>query len=547
MNLIEKLRAKYGVVKAVIYARFSSDLQREESIDAQMRATKEFADRNGIVVLREYADRAKSATTDKRPEFQRMIADAHKREFQLVLVHKLDRFARNRIDSLGYKMELKKYGVSLFSVTEQLDFDSPESIITESVLDAMAEYYSLNLAREVEKGKKENAYKCKHTGGQPPLGYDVDPETKLLVINEHEAEAVRIIFHRYIEGYGYLQIANELNAKGYRTKKGNTFSTNSFVSILSNEKYMGTYVYNKSAEKSADGTRNGHAYKPEEEWIKIENGVPPIVSKDDFLYIQQKLATNKKKFHGHKHIEEYMLSGKIFCGKCGSPYIGDRRADKRRSNVLVKYVCNLKKRKGKNGCVARDLHRDVLEKIVLDKIAENVFDDTLLEKLTEYYNGFKEMCNDELNGKKTALEKKIKNLEGDMEYLITMMIKKRTESLFEKLEKMEKEKANLQNELKKLEQTQKTSPVSQSDIEYTLWHAQKMLKNKTLSNTKQLIESLVDRVIIYEDYIQIKFTFAKTKDYNFNPPTKEELVGDGQKNNLDVTDVTPRCGGEGGS
>ena len=185
--------------------------------------------------------------------------------------------------------------------------------------------------------------------------------------------------------------------------------------------------------------------------------------------------------------------------------------------------------------------------IGLAKIAENVFDDTLLEKLTEYYNGFKEMCNDELNGKKTALEKKIKNLEGDMEYLITMMIKKRTESLFEKLEKMEEEKANLQSELRKLEQTQKTSPVSQSDIEYTLWHAQKMLKNKTLSNTKQLIESLVDRVIIYEDYIQIKSTFAKTKDYNFDPPTKEELLENGQKNNLGVTDVTPRCGGEGGS
>ena len=125
----------------------------------------------------------------------------------------------------------------------------------------------------------------------------------------------------------------------------------------------------------------------------------------------------------------------------------------------------------------------------------------------EYYNGFKEKCNDELNGKKTALEKKIKSLEGDVEYLITMMIKRRTEALFEKLEKMEEEKANLQSELRKLEQTQKTSPVSQSDIEYTLWHAQKMLKNKTLSNTKQLIESLVDRVIVYEDYIQIKFTW----------------------------------------
>ena len=356
MKILEKLKAQHGTVKAGLYARFSSELQREESIDAQIRAITDFADKNGLIIVDEYCDRAKSATTDKRPEFQRMIADAKNNKFHVVLVHKLDRFARNRYDSIGYKLELKKSNVSLISVTEQFDSESPESIITESVLEAMAEYYSLNLAREVEKGKKENALKCIHVGGTPPLGYDVDKETRKLVLNEHEAEAVKIIFQRYIEGVGYLQIANELNEKGYRTKKGNTFSTGSIGSILRNEKYTGTYIYNKSAPKNADGIRNGHEYKPESEWIKIEDAIPQIVSKDDFHYIQQKLEKNKHAFPGHKHIEEYLLSGKIFCGKCGSAYVGDRRNDKRRTNTIIKYVCNGKKRRGNNGCTSREIH-----------------------------------------------------------------------------------------------------------------------------------------------------------------------------------------------
>lgn len=159
MRLLDQLKAKQSVVKAVVYARYSSDMQREESIEAQIRAVRDFAERNDILIIHEYIDRAKSATTTDRPQFQQMLSDSAKGGFDLVLVHKLDRFARNRYDSIGCRMELKKNGVSLISVLEQFDSDSPESIITESVLEAMAEYYSLNLAREVRKGQRENAYK----------------------------------------------------------------------------------------------------------------------------------------------------------------------------------------------------------------------------------------------------------------------------------------------------------------------------------------------------------------------------------------------------
>src|SRR5690606_6658216 len=137
--------------------------------------------------------------------------------------------------SAFYKRQLKKNGVRLISVLEQLD-DSPESIILESVLEGMAEYYSANLSREVMKGMTETALQCKHTGGKPPLGYDV-AEDKTYVINEHEAEAVRIIFNMYAAGHGYSEIINRLNKEGYRTQTGRRFGKNSIHGILKNEKY----------------------------------------------------------------------------------------------------------------------------------------------------------------------------------------------------------------------------------------------------------------------------------------------------------------------
>ena len=169
---------------------------------------------------------------------------------------------------LSNKRQLKLNGVTVESVTENLD-GSPESIILESMLEGMAEYYSRNLAREVMKGMKETAHQCKHTGGLPPLGYDVDPDTKLYLINEMEAAAVKLIFQRYTEGWGYKKINKELNLLGYKTKKGNEFGSNSLYEIIGNEKYTGKYIFNRTLGKQANGKRNSRKTKTEDEIIKI--------------------------------------------------------------------------------------------------------------------------------------------------------------------------------------------------------------------------------------------------------------------------------------
>ena len=224
-------------VNAAIYARFSSDNQRDESIDAQLRAIEDYASVHGIHIVAHYIDRAVSARSDKRPEFQRMIKDSASGNFRMVIVHKLDRFSRDRYDSAFYKHILKNNGVRLQSVVENFD-NSPESIILESVIEGMAEYYSANLGRETIKGLKENAHNGIHTGGRPPLGYKINPVTKRVEVNPDEAKAVKLIFDMVNSGEKYPAIAAALNQKGYKTRLGRPFSSSSlhesaYVSIIS--------------------------------------------------------------------------------------------------------------------------------------------------------------------------------------------------------------------------------------------------------------------------------------------------------------------------
>ena len=227
-------------MKAVIYARYSSDNQREESIEGQLRECKEYAERNGILVLQSYIDRALSAKTDNRPEFQRMIRDSAKGLFDTVLVWKLDRFARNRYDSAHYKSQLRKNGVKVVSATESIA-DGPEGIILESMLEGMAEYYSAELAQKVNRGMRENALKARSNGGTIPLGYRLDEEHRLK-IDPLTAPVVREVFQRYADGENLRTIIRSLNERGIRTSRNYPFRHSSFNTMLKNRKYIGEKV-----------------------------------------------------------------------------------------------------------------------------------------------------------------------------------------------------------------------------------------------------------------------------------------------------------------
>ncbi len=190
-------------MKAAVYTRYSSSNQREESIEAQIMAANNYCEKKGYTIVQIYKDEALSARTDQRPAFQKMILDATFGLFERLIVHKIDRFARNRIDAAIYKRKLKLAGVKIEYVDQHFD-DGPKSIILESLLEGMAEYYSANLSRETMKGLRLNALKGLHNGGLPPFGFDIIDSR--YVINEFEAAGVKMIFDLYLQDAGLTML-----------------------------------------------------------------------------------------------------------------------------------------------------------------------------------------------------------------------------------------------------------------------------------------------------------------------------------------------------
>ena len=368
---------------AVIYARYSSHNQREESIDAQVRACEEYAAKHGLQVVQVYQDSAKSGTNADREQFQRMIEDSGKGLFRVLLIHKLDRFSRDKYDAVTYKRKLAFNRVSLISVSENLD-GSPESKILESLLEGMAQYYSENLSREVMKGMKESAYKGTHLGGTPPLGYGVDPDTRRYVVNEAEAAIVHKIFEMYADGAGYKQILSSLNGMGYQTKQGRPFGSNSLYSILRNEKYTGRFIFNKRREKDVSGRRNP-CMNPESEWIVLEGGIPAIIDQELFDKVQLKLERNAGTGGRFKAKEYYLLSGLVFCGECGASMFGNTRPCGRKKTRYSSYRCS--NRREHRGCDNKELRREYLENYVLDALYKALFSEASIKQLARMLVG----------------------------------------------------------------------------------------------------------------------------------------------------------------
>ena len=362
-------------MKVVGYYRYSSDNQRSESIDAQKRAIDDFCVKNGHILVRSYIDEALSATTDDRPCFLRMIEDSKSKEFEAVIVHKLDRFARNREDSAIYKYKLKKNGVRVVSVIERFD-DSPESIILESVIEGINEYYSRNLAREVKKGLKENALKSLWCGGIPPLGYDVDKQSRKLVINNYEAGAVKIIFEMFANCESYQTIISRLNELGYKTKaRLDKFGKNSLHEILKNKKYIGVFEFGKITKKPSydEGIKNH--YVETKNCISIENGCPAIIDHQLWDKVQCRMRKNK---HSIKANVLYVLRSKMVCGKCGSSYIGS--STRSHGKMDYYYVCSGKKNK-KTICDNRNVKKEVIEQLIIEEIKKIVLSDQKIKDI----------------------------------------------------------------------------------------------------------------------------------------------------------------------
>jgi Site-specific recombinases, DNA invertase Pin homologs len=417
------------MIPAVAYARYSSDMQREESIEAQLKYIYEYAEKKGIVIIKEYIDRGISGKrAEDRTAFLQMIKDAKQGNFQLVLVHKSNRFARNREESAIYKHKLRKNGVKVVAVAQDFG-EGPHTVIMEALMEGLDEFYSLELANETMKGLLVNAEQCKYNGGHILFGYKVN-ENKLYEIEPAEAEIVRDIFHKIADGWSYVEVLRYLDETGKRNRKGNKFGKNSIHDMLRNERYTGTYIFNKSPRRdNLTGKRTSRIKKPDEEIIRIENGMPQIIDRETWDKVQR--IMDNRKFQTRPVKRKFLLTGFIECGLCGSAYVGSTT-----TNKYVKkgyYICTRKKTKA--DCKNQNISQEKIESRVIEEI-KSMLSDIDISELTKLMNKtYAELTEDIISERELiqkeiiSLDKKINNLldaieEGNKSEIIKQRLNK---------------------------------------------------------------------------------------------------------------------------
>lgn len=467
-------------MKAVIYARYSSDNQREESIEGQLRECMDYAKHNDITVINTYLDRALSAKTDNRPNFQKMIKDSYKGLFDLVIVWKLDRFARNRYDSAHYKAILKKNGVKVVSARETIA-EGSEGILLESVLEGYAEYFSADLAEKVNRGMMENALKCMNNGAGIPLGYYVD-DTQHLQIDEKKVPFVKEIFQRFADGEMIKTIITELNARGatisYKLKKSRKevktyerpLSYNTVRRILSNRKYIGEYKFKD---------------------IVVPNGVPVIVEQELFDKVQRRLEQNKKAPAKHKAEDDYLLTTKLFCGKCKAMMIGECGTSHTEKTYRY-YKCVNQKRK--HTCDKKTVKKDFIENLVVKSVMEKIMDDELMEHLADAL--FALQLNE--NTKIPQLKEQIAKVESGIENMLNAIQQGIIlDSTKKRLADLEEQKKSLELEL--LQEQIKKPFLTKEQIMFGITKF-RTLDLSTRQGRQTLIDSFVNAIYLYDDY-----------------------------------------------
>ena len=373
-NVFEKIEGATYTATVVAYMRYSSENQDIHSIESQRIAIKKYCDEQHYYLCAEYWDEALTGTNDRRPSFQKLIADSEDNApWELILVFDYSRFFRNTNDATMYSMRLWNVGIDIFSVTERYDMSS-EGLLMRDIKHGYNSFTSRNIGKFTYQGLLTNAINAEHCGGVPPLGYDI--VEKKLVINEYEAAIVKQIFDMYENNFSYSQIAKELNSKGYRTKQGNLFTKNSFDSILHQEKYKGTFTWNKTRPKSYDGKRNSHKLKKEAEQVCKPDMVPPIISAEQYDRVQLLFTNRKNGTASSKNRHFYLLSGGGFlrCTECGALMIGSI-VRSHGSSYKYYYCPNHKKRAedGKLRCSNVGINAEPLDNFIIWTLVKDIY------------------------------------------------------------------------------------------------------------------------------------------------------------------------------
>ena len=465
---------EYQGGKAVIYARYSSHNQTEQSIEGQLHDAYRFAENNGITIVNEYIDRAMTGTKDDRPAFQKMMRDAEKKQFMIVLVWKLDRFARNRYDSATYRALLRRSGVKVVSVMENIS-DTPEGIIMEGLLESMAEYYSASLSENIKRGINEMVRKGWFKGG--PVAYGYIHRDHHLVPNPETVPIVKEIFERYADGEGPGYIANDLNNRGIRNSNGMPFSITGIGRIITNRTYIGEYYCKDTL---------------------VEGCAEPIIDRELFDRAAEHRERRRRAPAANRTPNvRYMLTGKLRCGECGSNMTGHNGTSK--TGVLhYYYKCNIASHGG-GRCLKKAVRKEEIEYIVC-KIVSDYILNKKAETLEYIADSFMEIYLAENNDADLKeMETQLRRIDRDLEKLVDSLIQMPESArprIAERMDLLETQRTDLESKLAK-RRIETSNHYCREDFVNSVHKMMLDLDND--DNKIFIIEKFVNCVYLYED------------------------------------------------
>ena len=485
----------------VIYARYSSHNQKEESIEQQVEECMAFALANNIQIVEVYADKAISGKTDKRSNFQRMMRDAEKQKFTAVVAYKSNRIARNMLNALTYESKLESFGIRTLYAKEEFGNTAAGRFALRTMMN-VNQFYSENMAEDIRRGMADNAADCK-VNGRLPLGYkNVDG---YYAIDEPNAAIVREIFERFLSKETFASIAMDLNQRGIKTSYGNLWNKGSFHRLLKNDNYIGTYHHSG---------------------IVKENGIPAIVTKEVFYAVQNELK-EKKGLKGRKRENsDYLLTGKLKCGNCGSFMVGISGTSKT-GDTHYYYTCNDRRVGG--SCRKKNVRRDWLEQRIAELTRDCILQRDVIEWIADNAVEFQKQARRtvEVTTMENSLaeaRKASKNIMSAIEQgIITATTKSRLMELEVQIADLERSLAisRSMNDL-----------VDRDRIVYAL---EKLQTGDVADKSYQekLINTFVKMVYLWDDKIRIDYYYAGKKNsvtYKMSADDEAEFILDGALN-----------------
>lgn len=468
---------------AAIYARYSSHAQRDCSIEQQMQECREKALELGLMVVHEYSDRAVSGKTDNRPSFQKMLKDADKGKFQYLIAWKSNRLGRNMLNAMVNEERLLEAGVKCIYVEEDFDDSAAGRFALRSMMN-VNQFYSENMAEDIQRGLRDSASECKCLGAMP-YGYQKGEDGRY-EIYEPEAEIVREVYNRVANGEMFVSIAEDLNSRGIYKRKGKQktkWGKSSFQNLIHNEKYKGIYKWND---------------------IVISGGMPRIIDDELFEKVQRVTTTKKNPYSNARRRTNnglYLLTGKVFCGKCGSRMVGISGLGKGGDQYFY-YACQQKRLQ--HTCDKENIRRETLEAEVARAIRVYLLNDEVIDWIADQAVEFskKTVANTDLSLLYAQLSDTERSISNIMKAIEAGII---TESTKNRLVQLEDDQKRIKAQI--TEAKSEIVILSKDDIAAGLM----MFKDGDFDDQSfrmKLFDTFVKAVYVYDDNLRIVFSFS---------------------------------------